>query len=207
MLKIYHTPPTRSVRVVWLCEEMGLPYEAVAVPLGAAPPAEFSAVSPLGQLPAIEDGPVRMIESIAIMQYLMARYGPTGLAVAPDEADFPAYLQFLEFGEAGLCSIGNAVVATKFRAPPELQKNWTVEYIAETQRKRLGVIEKALADGREYLAAGRFTAADISVGFAIGVYKHFGVIRRAGPELEAYYRRITARPSYQKAVGAPAAAA
>lgn len=207
MLTIYHTPPSRSVRIVWLCEEMGLPYRAVTVPFGGEPPAEFGAASPLGQLPAIQDGDVRMIESIAIMQYLMARHGPTKLAVAPDEKDFPTYLQFLEFGEAGLCSIGNALVATKFRAPPEQQKNWTSDYIVEAQRKRLGVVEKHLSEGREFIAADRFTAADISVGFAIGVYKYFGVVRRGGPDLEAYYERITARPAYQKATAQAAAAA
>ncbi len=207
MLKIYHTPPTRSIRIVWLCEEMGLPYEAISVAFGSAPTPELAAISPLGQLPAIEDGDVRMIESIAIIQYLMARHGPTKLAVAPDEKDFPAYLQFLEFGEAGLCAIGNALVATNFRAPEDQKKNWTSAYIVNLQRKRLGVVEQHLSEGREYMAAGRFTAADISVGYAIGVYKLLGVLRRAAPVIESYFERITARPAYQKAAGAPAAAA
>jgi glutathione S-transferase len=207
MIKIYHTPPTRSVRIVWLCEEMGLPYEAIPVAFGSEPTPEFAAISPLGQLPAIEDGDVRMIESIAIMQYLMARHGPTKLAVAPDEKDFPAYLQFLEFGEAGLCAIGNALVATNFRAPEDQKKNWTSSYIAEAQRKRLTIVEKHLSDGREFMAAGRFTAADISVGYAIGVYKYFGMLRRAAPVIESYLERVTARPGYQKAVGQAAAAA
>jgi glutathione S-transferase/3-isopropylmalate dehydratase len=206
MLKIYHTPPTRSIRIVWLCEEMGLPYEAVTVAFGGKPSDELAAISPLGQLPAIEDGDVRMIESIAIMQYLMARHGPTKLAVAPDEKDFPTYLQFLEFGEAGLCAIGNALVATNFGAPEDQRKNWTSAYIVDAQRKRLGIVEKHLGDGREYMAAGRFTAADISVGYAIGVFKLLGLIRRTTPAIESYFERVTARPAYRKAAG-PAVAA
>jgi glutathione S-transferase len=206
MLKIYHTPPSRSVRIVWLCEEMGLPYQSITVPFGGEPTPEFAAASPLGQLPAIEEGDVRMIESIAIMQYLMARHGPTKLAVAPDEYDFPAYLQFLEFGEAGLCSIGNALVATKFRAPEEAKKNWTTDYIVGAMRKRLEVVARHLK-GRDYLAAGRFTAADISVGFGIGVYKYFGVVKQVDPVIEAYHQRLMARPAFQKAAGATVAAA
>jgi glutathione S-transferase/3-isopropylmalate dehydratase len=157
MLTIYHMPPSRSVRIVWLAEEMGLPYRTVGVSV-MNPTPEFLAVSPLGQSPAIQDGDVKMIESIAIMQYLMARHGPTELAVKPEEKDYPAYIQFLEFGEAGLCSIGNAAVATRYMAPDDQKKNWTANYIAEAQRKRLGVVRRHLQD-RQYMAADRFTAA------------------------------------------------
>src|SRR5262245_42005873 len=137
MLKIFHSPPSRSVRVVWLAEEMRIPYEAVAASLRGEPPAGFLEASPLGQLPAIVDGDVSMIESVAIMQYLMAKYGPTELAVAPSEKDFAPYLQFLEFGESGLCAIGNAFVATRFRAPEGERDNWTKDYIVSAINKRM----------------------------------------------------------------------
>lgn len=205
MLTIYHMPPTRSVRVTWLAEEMGLPYRTEAVSIRTPSPA-FLEVSPLGQSPAIRDGDITMIESIAIMQYLMARHGPTDLAVRPEEKDFPAYLQFLEFGEAGLCAIGNAGVATKYMAPEAERKNWTANYIAETQRKRIGVARRHLQD-REYVAADRFTAADISIGWAIGVYKMFGLLADADPVLDPYFLRLSARPAYQRACAPPAAAA
>jgi glutathione S-transferase len=197
MLTIFHTPPSRSVRIVWLAEEMGIPYETIPVPFGGPAPEAFKAASPLGQLPAIQDGDVSMVESLAIMQYLMARHGPTPLTVGADEADFPAYLQFLEFGEAGLCAMGNALVATKFRAPAELQKNWTAEYIVSQLRKRMGVVEARL-EGRDYMASGRFTAADISVGYGVGVAQYFGIAEMT-PHVQAYYERITARPGYIKA--------
>jgi glutathione S-transferase len=198
MLRIYHTPPSRSVRVVWLAEEMGLPYETTAVPFGGPAPPGFAEASPLGQLPAIEDGDVKMIESVAIMQYLMARHGPTPLAVAPDEKDFPAYLQFLEFGEAGLCAIGNAYVATRFRAPEEQKSNWTVDYVIEAIRKRMGLVGARL-QGRSFIAADRFTAADISVAWAVGIMKYFGVLTELPPALADYHGRMTARPAYQRA--------
>ncbi|HWA22647.1 MAG TPA: glutathione S-transferase family protein [Caulobacterales bacterium] len=205
MLTIYHMPPSRSVRIVWLAEEMGLLYRTVGVSV-MNPTPEFLAVSPLGQSPAIQDGDVKMIESIAIMQYLMARHGPTELAVQPEEKDYPAYIQFLEFGEAGLCSIGNAAVATRYMAPEDQKKNWTANYIAEAQRKRLGVVRRHLQD-RQYMAADRFTAADISIGFALSVFKLFGVMKDADPVLDAYFERLTARPAFQRASAQPAAAA
>jgi glutathione S-transferase len=200
MLKIYHTPPSRSVRVVWLAEEMGVPYEAIAVPFNADRPPGFAAASPLNQLPAIEDNGVAMIESIAIMQYLLGKHGPTPLAVTAQETDFAPYLQFLEFGEAGLCAIVNALVATRFMAPDEAKQNWTVDYINEAVRKRIAVVEARL-QGRDYLAANRFTAADISVGWALGMAKYFGVVESFAPHVQAYHERVTARPAYKKAAG------
>ncbi|MBL8549890.1 MAG: glutathione S-transferase family protein [Hyphomonadaceae bacterium] len=200
MLRIYHTPPSRSVRIVWLAEEMSLPYEAIAVPFGGAPPAGFTDASPLGQLPAIEDGEVRMIESVAIMQYLLAKYGPSPLEVTKTERAFPDYLQFLEFGEAGLTAIGNAYVATRFRAPDDQKKNWTVDYVTDAMRKRFALVDRRLADGREFIVADRFTAADISVGWSVSIAKYFGILESFEPATQAYYDRITARPAYAKAI-------
>lgn len=200
MLTIYHMPPSRSVRVVWLAEEMGLKYETVNVPFGGPAPAGFVEASPLGQLPAIVDGDARMIESVAIMQYLLAKHGPSPLAVTPDEKDFPAYLQFLEFGEAGLVSIGNAYVATRFRAPEDKRDNWTANYVVEAMRARLAVVAAHLKT-HEYMAANRFTAADISVGWAITIYKYFGLAENFEPHVQAYLDRVTSRPAYIKAAG------
>jgi glutathione S-transferase len=94
----------RGFRVIWLLEEMGLAYRLRPVDLlaGVEDDAEFLAVNPGGFIPAIVDGEVTMVESIAIMEYLMARYGPTPLAPAVHDPAFSAYLQFLHLGEAGL---------------------------------------------------------------------------------------------------------
>ena len=87
----------RGFRVVWLLEEMGLAYKLRPVDLlaGVEQDAEFLAINPAGFIPAIQDGDVTMVESVAIMEYLMARYGPTPLAPDPHEAGFPPYQQFL----------------------------------------------------------------------------------------------------------------
>src|SRR4051795_7035028 len=96
----------RGFRVVWLLEEMGLPYRLRDVDLhaGVEHDAEFLEINPAGFIPAIRDGDVTMVESIAIMEYLAARYGPTALAPDPRDRSFPAYQQFLHLGEAGLAA-------------------------------------------------------------------------------------------------------
>src|SRR5215468_5741495 len=96
----------RGFRVVWLLEEMGLAYRLRPVDLlaGVKNDAEFLAINPSGFIPALQDGDATMVESIAIMEYLIARYGPTPLAPNPHDPSFPAYQQFLHLGEAGLAA-------------------------------------------------------------------------------------------------------
>src|SRR3954454_2366301 len=86
----------RGFRVVWLLEEMGLPYRLREVDLlaGVENDAEFLAINPAGFIPAIRDGDVTMVESIAIMEYILGRYGPTALAPAAQDATFPAISSF-----------------------------------------------------------------------------------------------------------------
>src|SRR5579859_4510810 len=116
----------RGFRVIWLLEEMGLPYRLRPVDLlvGVENDPEFLAINPAGFIPAIVDGDVTMVESIAIMEYLMARYGPTPLAPAPDDAAFPAYQQFLHLGEAGLAASIYFVVGARNFAPGTEGQNW-----------------------------------------------------------------------------------
>ena len=91
MLKIYHSQGARSLRVLWLCEEMGVPYETAEASF-FKPSDEFKAVNPLRTVPAMTDGDVRMIKSVAMMIYIMAKYGPTDLDVKPNE---PGYFELL----------------------------------------------------------------------------------------------------------------
>ena len=97
----------RGFRVAWLLEEMGIPYRLRRVDLlaGVEKDPEFLAINPAGFIPALQDGDVTMVESIAIMEYLMSRYGPTPLAPDARNPAFPAYLQFLHLGEADRKSV------------------------------------------------------------------------------------------------------
>ncbi|MEZ6022748.1 MAG: glutathione S-transferase N-terminal domain-containing protein [Hyphomonadaceae bacterium] len=138
MLKIYHSQNARSLRVVWLCEEMGVPYETAEASF-FKPSDEFKAVNPLRTVPALQDGDVRMIESVAMMIYIMNKYGPTDLEVKPHEEGYAAYLQFLLFGEAGVAAYGNPLVATRFLAPDDQKQNWTAGYLQNRDHQAAAV--------------------------------------------------------------------
>jgi glutathione S-transferase len=195
MLKIFHAPRSRSLRIVWLCEEMALPYEIAAVKF--SDPA-LSEVNPLKSLPALKDGAVTMIESIAMMLYIMGKYGPTDLELKPSDPDYARYLQFLLFGEAGMAMYGNPLVATKFLAPEDKRINWTSDYLNSTLVRRLEFAENHLGDGR-YMMGDRFTAADISVGYTLGMVG-FAADIKLSPKLQAYHDRLKTRAAYQRAV-------
>lgn len=199
MLKIFHARRARSLRVVWLCEEMGVPYQVAAEKIGA-PSAEFLAVNPLGALPALVDGDVGMIESIAMMLYVMGKYGPTDLALPPDDPGYAKYLQFLLYGEAGVAMYCNPLIATKYQAPEHQRDNWTADYLKTTIAQRLDFIHQQLGEG-PFIVGSRFTAADISVGYAFGMTA-FAAGSVLSPRLQAYQQRLMARPAYQRALSA-----
>jgi glutathione S-transferase len=137
----------RGFRVVWLLEEMGIPYRLRPVDLlaGVEKDAEFLAVNPAGFIPAIQDGNVTMVESIAIMEYLMGRYGPTHLAPDPRDPAFPAYQQFLHLGEAGLAASIYFVVGARNYAPEAQRHNWSAGQAQEVFESRLGLVTRQLA--------------------------------------------------------------
>jgi glutathione S-transferase len=190
----------RGFRVVWLLEEMGLAYRLRPVDLlaGVEKDTEFLAINPAGFIPAIQDGDVTMVESIAIMEYLMARYGPTPLAPGPHDPAFPAYQQFLHLGEAGLAASIYFVVGARNFAPEAERHNWSAGQAQEVFDSRLGLVTRQLARS-PYLAGATFTAADISVTYALELaVRAGGVILN---ELErAYVARTSAREAYKRAM-------
>jgi glutathione S-transferase len=197
MIKVYAAAGTRSRRVLWALEELGAPYEVVALKF---PPRvhhpEFLAISPAGALPAIQDGEATLIESLAIGEYLNRKFGGD-LVVAPEEAGHLEYLQLLHFGESTLAP----PLAWARRFGPRLDAALADGREAFTLRLR--VIERALADGREFLAAGRLTLADISVGYTLGLSELSGLHELLPPAVLAYEDRLKARPAYKRACADP----
>ena len=196
MLTIFHMPRSRSQRIVWLAEEMGLPYELKLEQFGQPSP-DFLAANPTGAFPAISDDGVNMGESTALMQYLMDMHGPTPLALKPGDRRYADYLQFLTFGEASLAAYINPIIATQFMAPDDQKQNFTVEACKTMFRGRLKAVERQLEKG-DYVA-GDFTAADISVGYALGLGEFIGLAGDYSPKVRDYYARLQARPAYQRA--------
>ena len=190
----------RGFRVVWLLEEMGLAYRLRPVDLlaGVENDPEFLAINPAGFIPAIVDGDVTMVESIAIMEYLMARYGPTPLAPTPHGPAFPAYQQFLHLGEAGLAASIFFVVGARNFGPEEQRDNWSAGQALGVYESRLGLVRRQLARS-PYLAGDAFTAADISVTYALELAKR-GAGVPLGEVEAAYVARTSARDAYQRAM-------
>ncbi len=188
----------RGFRIVWLLEELGVAYRLRPVDLLAEPDPGFLAINPAGFIPALQDGETIMVESIAILEYLLARHGPSPLAVAPDDPAYPAYLQFLHMGEAGLAVPMNAVLIGRAMAP-EAERNARVTcWALETFHSRLGLVIQRLAN-HPFLAGDPFTAADISVGYALLLGLRSGNYT-PGPVEHAYLTRITTRPAYARAM-------
>jgi len=190
----------RGFRVVWLLEEMGLAYRLRPVDLktGVENDLEFLAVNPAGFIPAIQDGDVTMVESIAIMEYLMARHGPTPLAPDPHDSAFPAYQQFLHLGEAGLAASIYFVVVSRSLAPEAERRNWGARKALEVFESRLGLVTRQLARS-PYVAGEAFTAADISVTYALELAQRSGGVVLGEAE-RAYLARSSGREAYKRAM-------
>jgi len=197
MLRIYHAQGARSLRVLWLCEEMGVPYETAEASF-MKPSDEFKAVNPLKTVPAMKDGDVTMIESVAMMIYIMSKYGPTDLDVKPNEAGYGDYLQYLMFGEAGLAAYGNPLVGTRFMAPDDQKENWTAGYLKKTMLKRLEFVGDRLG-GKQFVAADRFTAADISIAYIANGARYAGIEKEIPVSVMSYIEKLWERPAYQRA--------
>lgn len=201
----------RGVRVVWLLEEMGLPYRLRGVDLlkGAANDAEFMAINPCGYIPALQDGAMVMVESIAIMEYLIARYGQGGagraaspataaasLAPAADDPAYGRYQQFLHLGEAGLAMPVYMHVITKNIAPEPDRNNWTDREAVAIFQNRLQLVTAQLARA-PFMAGEHFTAADISVAWSLNFARRSGGLTLGEPEHD-YLTRCTSRPAFAR---------
>jgi glutathione S-transferase len=207
MIVLYHCANARSFRPLWTLEEMGLPYELKMLPFPPRVHAkEYMAVNPLGTIPTLLDGSLRMTESAAICQYLATRYGPTPLAVAPDEPDYGLFLNWLHFGEATLTFPQTIVLRYSQLEPPERRLPQAVEDYSRWFLGRLRGIEAALADC-EFLCADRFTVADISVGYALMLTKYIGLDKSVPEIVAAYWQRLRQRDGFKRALGAQKLAA
>lgn len=197
----------RSFRPLWALEELGVPYRLEMLPFPPRAHARsYLEINPLGTVPALQDGALRMTESAAISQYLAARYSPGGLDVGVEEPGFGAYLNYLHFGEATLTFPQTLVLRYSHLEPPERR----VPQVAQDYEKwflaRLRTLEPLLSE-HEYLCADRFTAADVSVGYALLLASMLGLTERFTPAVRAYWQRLEQRPAYLRALAAQTSAA
>jgi glutathione S-transferase len=198
-MKIHFAPNTRAVRIVWLFEELGLPYELERYKLGdpAMRSAEYRKVHPMGRVPALQDGDVTIFESGAIVEYVLARYGNGRLMPKISSPDFPAYLQWLHYAEGMIMPPVNTIVVETILLPPERRNQGNVDRATKLLGQMLSAVDQRLA-GREYLA-GEFSGADIMTGHACTVAARLKADVSDKPNVAAYIARVNARPALQRA--------
>lgn len=199
-MKLYHCPNSRSLRAIWAAEEMGvdLDVHTLGFPPRVRDPDYFE-INPTATLPLLVDGELKLLESVAIIEYLANRAGARELIVAQDEPDWPLYLQFLHMGEATLVPPLTQIVRYRLLEPKERRLPQAAQDGADVFIDRL-VHVAARLEGRDWLAGDRFTLADISVGYAV----HLGDFLRLGDRMPdpviAYLTRIRGRLAFQRAM-------
>ena len=201
MLTVYHLNESRSLRVLWLLEELGVPYQMVRFQRDATrrAPAELRDVHPLGKAPVIKDGELVLAESGAIVEYLVERHGGGRLAPRPTRPPGACYLHWLHFAEGSAMLPLLLELFLGMGLIPGGKGGVLGGFIAAELAGQLDYVERELGD-KEHLL-GAFTAADVMMGFPLDLAERQGHL--AGrPRLLAYVARLRARPAYLRAQAA-----
>ena len=200
MLTLHFAPNSRAGRIVWLLEELGLPYEMNKM---AFHPKDLKsdahrARHPLGRVPVLDDGDVRLYESGAIVEYVLERHKNGGLKPAADDAAFPAYLQWFHYCEGMVMPPINTIIVHTMLLPPERRDETVLGQAQRLLGRALQPVDDALA-GKEYLI-GAFSAADVMLGHACYMSNRLGCVGEDMANLKGYVGRIEARPAFQTAI-------
>ncbi|MBB5357120.1 glutathione S-transferase [Rhodanobacter sp. ANJX3] len=198
MIELHHLNESRSRRITWLLEELGLEYKIVKYQRDPktrlAPPALLK-IHPLGKAPVIRDGDEVIFESGAIVEYLIRRYGNGRLAPTPDTSDYNRYIEFLHYAEGSAMlplllkfytsRLGEAATPLWPRIDGEMQNH-------------LGFLNDQLAS-RDFFVGNELTGADIQLIFVTQFAERLAG-EKAFPHLAAFNRRMAARPAYRRAM-------
>jgi len=201
MLTVHHLGKSQSERIVWLCEELGIPYElkhTVRDPVTMLAPADYKALHPIGAAPVITDGDLVLAESGAVVEYIIAKYGNGRLTLKPDHPDFADYLYWFHFVNGTLqAQMGRSMILNRLNLPSD--NPMLVATKARVDRS-FDLVDARVRDAK-YLAGDEFTAADIMIGFSLTTMRYFLPydLRRC-PNIILYLGRIAERPAYRRAM-------
>lgn len=200
MLKLHFAPNSRAGRIVWLLEELNLPYEINKMDFHpkALKSDEHRSRHPLGRVPVLDDGDVRLFESGAIVEYILDRHKNGGLKPDPQSPDFPDYLQWFHYCEGMVMPPINIIVVNTILLPPDRQDQTALGQAQRLLAKALGPIDAALAS-KDYLI-GSFSAADIMLGHACFMSNRLGCVSDDMHYLKAYVERIANRSAFKTAI-------
>ena len=200
MIKIFHVPGSRSVRIIWLLEELGLDYELEVLNRGEVNEA-FIEASPFSKLPTIIDGEVVMSESVAIVQYILQKYGEGRLEPDHDSNQYAEYLQWLNFGESVLIDPIVSILINKVFRPEEHRHEYSVQSAEKSFAKMIKTLN-SIMEGRAYIMGDDFTAADIINGYTLRLADNLKLLPgEPGTEnVVNYFKSLASREAYQKAI-------
>ncbi|WP_456621313.1 glutathione S-transferase family protein [Bradyrhizobium sp. P5_C12] len=201
MLTVHHLGKSQSERIVWLCEELEIPYELKRYardPVTMLAPADYKALHPIGSAPVITDADFVLAESGAIVDYIIARYGNGRLVLRPDDPDFAQFLYWFHFAN-GTLQAGMARLMILNRLKLADDNPMLLATKARVDRA-LDLVDARVRDA-EYLAGSAFTTADIMMGFSLTTMRYFQPYDLSRcPSVIKYLGRIGARPAYRRAM-------
>jgi len=196
-LQLYHMKSSRSARILWLLEELGLDYELTVVERHELKTESYLQKNPVGKVPVFFDGDKRITESVAALQYLSDVHGNGRFTRKAGDEDYHEYLQLMEFGEAGMGGYVGMLVGQTVLLPEEhrieAMKLWSH---AET-KKCLAFLEQTIPS--EGYLLGEFSLADISITYILFLLKITKNAGDFGEKTNQYFKRVTARKAWQKA--------
>lgn len=200
MLKLHFAPNSRAGRIVWLLEELELPYDLNRMDFHPKDlkSDEHRARHPLGRVPVLDDGDISIFESGAIVEYILERHKNGGLKPSVDAPMFPEYLQWFHYCEGMVMPPVNTIVVQTILLPPERQDETALKQAQKLLTRALAPVEEALA-GREYLI-GDFSAADVMLGHSVFMSNRLGCVTDEMTNIKGYVDRIEQRPAFQKAM-------
>ena len=201
MLTVHHLGKSQSERIVWLCEELEIPYELKRYARDAktmlAPP-DYKALYPIGTAPVITDGDVVLAESGAVVEYIIAKYGNGRLTLRADDPDFAQFLYWFHFANGTLqANMGRLMLLNRLKLASDNP------ILAATKARVDLAFDGVDARTRvaDYLAGHAFTSADIMIGFSLTTMRYFQPYDLARcPNIVRYLARIGARPAYRRAM-------
>ncbi|MGK3966688.1 glutathione S-transferase family protein [Sorangium sp. So ce118] len=201
MLKIHHLGHSQSERILWLCEELGVPYDLEKYtrdPVTRLSPPELKALHPLGAAPLIEVDGMLLAESAAIVEFILARYGRGRLRHGPDHPDFASYLYWFHFSNGNLQP---AMLRSMIVGRCGLGPDHPVQMSVQGRLDQVLALIEARLGRTDHLAGSEFTAADIMSVFSLTTMRLFHPVDLAPyPSVLAYLQRIGARPAYRRAM-------
>jgi len=199
MITVHHLGVSQSERIVWLCEELEIPYELKVYerdPITRMAPPEYKALHPVGTAPIITDGDVVLPESGAIIEYIIGKYGDGRLAVGPEAPNFADYLFWFHFANASMMPRQMRMMGAQAGG----EETPMQRFMRQRAEQSWDLVEARLGDA-PYFAGDDFTAADIIMGFVLTTMRAFAKRDLAAyPDIRAYLQRIGERPAYRRAM-------